>query len=349
MRRSIQKLIKFLLPLAFGIGIIAFILQKVDMNLLMDTIRKGISWWWVIISWGFALLANVVRGIRWRQQLRTVGVNPSLHEMSVSFFGNYGMNLIFPRLGEFWRCNYIAHTNNKPFSTIGGTILSERLCDIIYSCLFVVLTLCLEAKVLLKFFLGNGKEEAIAAAGGEIRPESDALIPGWGWFLIILVVFCIAWYLLHPRLKDWGPYKSAFEVCKNLWKGFCSLKDLPNIWSYLGWSAVIWILYFINTLTQFYFFDFTSHLGILACLSVFVMGTIAQILPIQGGLGAWQAMVIFALMQYNIDKEHAIIFSIVAWTLEQLFVLALGLYALGYVAIQKKKIKEQQSEESNPS
>lgn len=344
MRRRIQQLIKLLLPLAFGLGIVWFIIEKIDLDLLFETVRSGIFWSWVVISWAFALLANVVRGIRWRQQLRTVGVNPSLHDMSVSFFGNYGMNLVFPRLGEVWRCNYIAHSNGKPFSTIGGTILSERLCDIIFSCLFVVLTLCLEAKVLLKFFLGNGKEEAIAAAGGEVRPASESLIPVWGWILIFLVVFCIALYYLHPRLMNWGPYKSALEVAKNLWKGFCSLKDLPNIWSYLGWSALIWILYFINTLTQFYFFDFTSHLGILACLSVFVMGTIAQILPIQGGLGAWQAMVIFALMQYNIDKEHAIVFSIVAWSLEQLFVLALGLYALGYVAIQKKKIKEQKQD-----
>ena len=345
MRRKIQKLIKLLLPLAFGVGIVWFIMQKVDMNMLIETIQNGINWWWVIISWIFGLLANVCRGVRWRQQLRTVDINPSLHDMSVSFFGNYGMNLVFPRLGEVWRCNYIAHSNGKPFSTVGGTILSERLCDVIFSCLFVILTLCVEAKVLLKFFVGNGKEEAIAAAGGEIRPESEGLMPVWAMLLIVLVIFVIAWYFLHPRLKNWGPYKSALDICRNLLKGFLSLKDLPNIWSYLGWSAVIWILYFINTLTQFYFFDFTSHLGILACLSVFVMGTIAQILPIQGGLGAWQAMVIFALMQYNIDKEHAIVFSIVAWTLEQLWVLVLGLYALVYVAIQKKKIKEQQKEE----
>ncbi len=341
MRRKIQKILRLILPLAFGIGIVAFIMQKVDMTMLLDTIRKGINWWWVIISWLFALLANVVRGIRWRQQLRTVDVNPSLHDMSVSFFGNYGMNLVFPRLGEFWRCNYIAHSNNKPFSTIGGTILSERLCDVLCSILIVAITLVLEAKVLLKFFFGNGKEEAIAAAGGEMAAPSESLIPTWAWLLIIFAVFCAAMYFLHPKLKDWGPYKSALEVCKNLWTGFISFKDMPDIWTYIGWSVVIWFLYFLNTLTQFYFFDFTEHLGFLACLSVFVMGTLAQILPIQGGLGAWQAMVIFALMQYGIDNQHAIIFSIVAWTLEQLFVLVYGMYALIYVAIQKKKKKLQ--------
>ena len=116
--RRIQKLIKVLLPLAFGIGIVWFILQKVDMQLLIDTVKSGINWTWVIISWAFALLANVVRGLRWRQQLRTVGVNPSLHEMSISFFGNYGMNLVFPRLGEFWRCNYIAQNTSPTFFRI---------------------------------------------------------------------------------------------------------------------------------------------------------------------------------------------------------------------------------------
>lgn len=325
------------MPLAFGIGIVWFILQKVDAELLFDTIRHGINWTWVVISWFFALLANIVRGIRWRQQLRIVDVNPSLHNMSVSFFGNYGMNLIFPRLGEFWRCNYIAQTNHKPFSTIGGTILSERLCDIIYSGLIVILCLVIEGKVLLKFFFGNGKEEAIAAAGGEIQQPSEPLLPFWCWILIFAVVVALFWKFGHPRLKNWGPYQSCLCIARNLWEGFYSFKDLPNIPSYLGWSALIWGLYFLNTLTQFYFFDFTSHLGLLACLSVFVMGTLAQLLPIQGGLGAWQAMVIFALMQYNIDNQHAIVFSIVAWTLEQAFVLLCGLYAMIITAGQRNK------------
>ena len=101
MRKNFQNLIKLLLPLAFGIGIVWFIMQKVDMEMLKETIRNGISWWWVVISWIFALLANVFRGIRWRQQLHMVDINPTLHEMSVSFFGNYGtlFFLVWVRFG----------------------------------------------------------------------------------------------------------------------------------------------------------------------------------------------------------------------------------------------------------
>ncbi len=334
--RRIQKLIKLLLPLVFGIGIVWFILQKIDMQMLFDTIKSGINWMWVLISWFCALLANVFRGIRWRQQLRTVDVNPSLHEMSISFFGNYGMNLVFPRLGEVWRCNYIAHNNHKPFSTIAGTILSERLCDIICSASIIILTLVLEAKVLLKFFFDDdSKASAIEAAGGEMKAESTALIPTWAWILAILVTIIVLIWVFRPKLKKMTFYQSFVNICKNLWLGFSSLKDLPNVWSYIGWSALIWFLYFLNTLTQFYFFDFTSHLGVLACLSVFVMGTMSQLLPIQGGLGAWHAMVVFALLQYGIDNQHAIIFAVVAWTLEQAFVLLMGLYAFVAVALKK--------------
>ena len=244
--RRLQKIIQVLLPLAFGIGIVWFILKKVDMQLLFDTIKSGINWTWVIISWFFALLANVVRGIRWRQQLRTVGVDPSLHMMSISFFGNYGMNLVFPRLGEFWRCNYIAQNNRKPFSTIAGTILSERLTDILCSASIILLCLVLEGKVLLKFFFDDdSKAEAIAAAGGEIRAESTSVVPGWLWVLVILVILLLLFWIFRPKLKRMSFYQSFVSVGQNMWKGFLSLKDLPNIWSYIGWSVLIWFFYFV--------------------------------------------------------------------------------------------------------
>ena len=227
--RRLQKIIQVLLPLAFGIGIVWFILKKVDMQLLFDTIKSGINWTWVIISWFFALLANVVRGIRWRQQLRTVGVDPSLHMMSISFFGNYGMNLVFPRLGEFWRCNYIAQNNRKPFSTIAGTILSERLTDILCSASIILLCLVLEGKVLLKFFFDDdSKAQAIAAAGGEMRAESTSVVPGWLWVLVTLVVLLILFWIFRPKLKRMSFYQSFVSVGQNMWKGFLSLKDLPN-------------------------------------------------------------------------------------------------------------------------
>lgn len=325
---KLQQFIKLLLPLAFGAGIVWFILQKIDTNQLLETIQSGISWTWVIISWILALLANVFRGIRWRQQLRTVGINPSLHDMSVSFFGNYGMNLIFPRLGEVWRCNYIANSNSMPFSTVAGTILSERLCDILSMMVYLVLCMIFESRVLLQFFFGDED-------GNRVDVETSYTL--WYWLLAATAVCAVLFFILNRYYKDWKPYKYVREVLSNVWVGFRSLKDLPNIWSYIGWSMLIWFFYFLNTLTQFYFFGFTEHLGVNACLAVFVMGSLAQILPIQGGLGAWQLMVIFALMLYGVSESDAGIFSVVAWTIEQFFVLVMGLYALVYVAIKKQK------------
>ena len=195
--------------------------------------------------------------------------------------------------------------------------------------------------MLLKFFFDDdSKAEAIAAAGGQMKAQAHAGTPGWLWVLVVAVLLLIILWVFRPKLKRMSYYQSFVSIGKNMWDGFLSLKDLPNLWSYAGWSVVIWVLYYLNTLTQFYFFDFTSHLGLLACLSVFVMGTMSQLLPIQGGLGAWQAMVIFALLQYGIDNQHAIIFAVVAWILEQAFVLMMGLYAFVIVAFNKNNKHE---------
>ena len=67
--RRLQKIIQVLLPLAFGIGIVWFILKKVDMQLLFDTIKSGINWTWVIMFAAFVgasscvLLASIRRFI----------------------------------------------------------------------------------------------------------------------------------------------------------------------------------------------------------------------------------------------------------------------------------------------
>ena len=326
--KIIQRLIKILLPLAFGVCIILFLLNNVDKQRLMYTVQHGIHWSWVLISWGFALLANVARGVRWRQQLRTEGINPTLHEMSVSFFGNYGF-------GEFWRCNYIAQIAKRPFFSIGGTILSERLCDILCSIAFVILAFALQYKQFLQAVfhvddvadqsLGDEMEEAAASSG----------FP-WGWLLLAVAVIVLLVFAFSKKARRMNPIESIKRTCKNMWAGFCTLKKLENKWSYFFWSIFIWVLYYFNTLTQFYFFDFTQDLGLLPCLCVFVMGTVAQILPIQGGLGAWQLLVISALLVYGVGFEDATNFAIVAWLLEQIFVLLMGFYALMVVAINKK-------------
>lgn len=324
--KILQKILKVVLPLLFGVGIFWFLMDKVDFAQVKEVISQGISWTWVAISLFIAMLSHITRGLRWRLQIRTLGVNPSTHDMSVSVFGNYGLNLVFPRLGEVWRCNYIASTYDVPFTRTLGTMISERIVDMSISVLIALLAFLLESHVFIEFFKENG-----GIGGGIIDTITSPKL------YLILAVVAVIFLLCRRFLSDNSVYKYVSEMCSNVWKGIKSLKYLPNKWSYLFYSLLLWGLYYLNSLTGLYFFDFTATLTPVQALLVFIMGSVSLIVPVQGGLGAWHAMVIFTLGCYGIGTTEAFSFAMVHWFIQEGFVLLLGLYALCVVALKGNK------------
>lgn len=323
MKQLVQKILKVLLPLLFGVGIFWFLMSKVDFAQVKAVISNGISWTWVAISLSIALLSHIARGIRWRLQIRTLGVDPTTHDMSVSVFGNYGLNLIFPRLGEVWRCNYIANSYGVSFTTTLGTMISERIVDMITSVLIALTAFLVESHIFFEFFKESG------GIGGGIV---DMLLSPMFYLSIAIIVLVVI--LCRKFLSNNPVYKYVSGLCKNVMTGILSLKDLPNKWSYVFYTLLIWALYYLNTYTGLMFFDFTSHFSPFQALLIFIMGSCSLIVPVQGGLGAWHAVVIFTLMCYGIGETEATAFAMVHWFIQEGFVLLLGLYALVVVALK---------------
>lgn len=322
--KILQKVLKIVLPLLFGVGILWFLLSKVDIAQVKEVVERGISWKWVAISLAFAFFSHVVRGIRWRFQIRTLGADPSTHDMSVAVFGNYGLNLLFPRLGEVWRCTFIAQNYKLPFTTTLGTMISERIVDMLFSVLIAALAFVLQSHVFFEFFAEQG-----GIGGGIVNTLTSPTL------YIVLAIIVLALLLCRRFLAENPVYKYIKGLCLNVLKGIMSLKELPNKWSYLFWTVILWGLYYLNSLIGLYFFDFTSSLTPVNALLVFVMGSISLVAPVQGGLGAWHAMVIFTLGCYGIGYAEAFSFTLVHWCIQEGFVLLLGLYAMIAVALKK--------------
>ena len=325
--KKLKKIIKVVLPLLLGLLMAWSLTRKVEWSIVLQVLQQGIDWFCVFVSLVLAFLSHVIRAIRWRLQLRTLGIRPSLHGISVAIFGNYGLNLALPRVGELWRCSYVANRYNVPFSTTVGTMVSERLFDMLMAVGMLVLAFLHEREHFATFLAGSD--------GGQ--KFLDVLSSKWLWIglaLLLVLALLFARYLKHTRLFD---FVSVF--LRNMWRGIVGLKDVPNVWSYLAWSFALWFCYYLNSYTCCFFFGFTEHLDAWAGLAIFVMGSMSLVLPVQGGLGPWHYAVGTALLCYGIGETitdpqiQAFIWT--AWTIEQLFVLLLGLYAMAYVGLRK--------------
>ncbi|MCR5394899.1 MAG: flippase-like domain-containing protein [Bacteroidales bacterium] len=318
--RWARKSLKVILPLLLGLLMVWSLTRKVDWPVVLAELQKGIAWHWVLISIVLALFSHIIRGLRWRLQLRTLGIEPSAHDMAVSVFGNYGLNLALPRVGEIWRCSYVARRYHIPFSTTVGTMVSERLVDMLVAGSMTLLALVHEREHFAQFLAGSDAGQRLL----------DLLSSWWLWGIlaVIAIVLLTAARFLHHTLA----YQMVHGFVVNMWAGIKGLKDVPNLWSYLAWSLALWLCYYLNSYTCCFFFGFTEHLDGWAGLAIFVMGSLSLVLPVQGGLGPWHYAVGTALLCYGIGHElsdpqvQAFIWT--SWSIEQGFVLLLGLYAM---------------------
>lgn len=145
-RKYMVKGIEYLFPVAISVLLVVWLFHKVRFHDVVAVVKTDCNVWYLALMMVITTLSHIIRGIRWGIQLRGAGVPrmPVIRE-SVSIFGAYALNLVFPRLGEAWRCVYISKRERVPLSTVVGTDCGDRGSDLV-----VVLALFCLALVVAK-------------------------------------------------------------------------------------------------------------------------------------------------------------------------------------------------------
>jgi len=111
-------------------------------------------------------------------------------------------------------------------------------------------------------------------------------------------------------------------------EGFKTIGKLKRKGLFIFHSLFIWFLYYAMMYCVFFAFSFTSHVGPLAALAVFVLGSFGMVAPVQGGIGAWHFMVIQGLALYGVEKDNATVFALVAHGTSTFVLIIIGLISL---------------------
>lgn len=330
-KKIAKYLVRWLLPLALTILLVAYMFRKVNFGEMIEILRHGVDYWWILAAMGISVLSHITRAARWRIQLNALGIKPPVLALCCSIFGTYALNLIFPRLGEVWRCTYIAQREHASFSKVFGSMVADRMADTLTVLLltllaFIVATPAIEA-FLIKYPIGRGL-------------VNTANNP-WLWIAIAAVVL-ITWIVFHFG-RDWGPVMKTRHQISDLWQGFIVIARMKGKWGFLGWTAAIWGCYFVQLYVAFFAFPFTRALcipeyawGLTPCLVAFVLSSIGMAVPSNGGLGPWNIAVMFGLAVYGVTEAQGTAFSMLQWSGQTVMLIFLGIFTLAYVAFSRK-------------
>ena len=316
-KKIFKKVLQVIFPLLLGIFILVWVYRDFNFQRVGEVMLHGMNYGWIALSLVFGVFANLFRGWRWKLALEPLDEYPKTTNCVYAIFISYASNLVIPRVGEVTRCGVLSKYDGVSFPKSLGTVVSERMIDTLCVGLITGMVLLSQMPVFATFF---------AETGTDVGRYAEVLTSGH-FYLIVLCVTAIG-LLGFFLIRNIALFAKLRGILQNVWQGVVALKDIKHIPLYIIYTLGIWVCYFFEFYLAFFAFDFSAHLGISAGLVMFVVGTLAVIVPTPNGAGPWHFAVMTMLMLYGVGKEDAGIFALLVHGIQTFLLILLGIYGL---------------------
>lgn len=323
----ISKLVSFGIPTLLTIGLLWYMFTKVPFADMMEILRGPVNFWWILLAMCLSVFSHIFRALRWRIQLRSLKIDVPLMAIVCSIFGCYALNLLFPRLGEVWRCTYISRRGKAPFATTLGSLVADRAADAVAVLLMLVLTLFLASDAIIAFM------DKYAVGRDLIAFLSDPV----KWVALLAGLIMAAAIVMLFRNNSLVIKGRRFAL--QIWHGFASAATMPGRFKFILLTLLLWGCYYVQLYVAFFAFDFTASLckspalgyGLVPCLVAFVLSSIGMAVPSNGGLGPWNLAIMFGLSLYGVTDSQGVAFSMLQWSGQTVMLVLLGVYTMIYI------------------
>ena len=133
MKKITIGFIKNIFPLLLGVFLIYYSYSNTspaDRQEIYKSLKYA-DYRYIALSIFLAILSHLSRSYRWRYLLNPMGYNISFLNSIMSVLVGFLSNLGIPRSGEFLRASSITLYEKVPFEKGFGTIITERIIDVI--------------------------------------------------------------------------------------------------------------------------------------------------------------------------------------------------------------------------
>ena len=138
-----NKLVKQVLPVLLAIGLLTYALKGISFTDIGQQFRQA-NYGWIGLMVGLSVLNYIIRGKRWQQALLALGHQSTIFRATVAMQSGMVASMIIPGSGEITRCATIGRTDGVPLSHAVGSVVAERVLDLIMLAGLIMLTFVFE-------------------------------------------------------------------------------------------------------------------------------------------------------------------------------------------------------------
>ena len=316
----VRGLVSLTLSLALGGGLLWLALRGADLGAVRAALAGG-AWGWLVPFVGVGLASVALRAWRWGLLLDALpgqaGRVP-LRLTSASVAIGYLVNYAAPRLGEVARTANVARRAPASFSAVLGTVVAERVLDVLALALALASVAALYAD----------RIGGVVGAAVENVTSVAAAVPPWGVALVSLGVLALvggAAVLLRRGSGRVGRALGAFR------DGLATVVRTGRPAALVGSTVLLWLSYALMADLPFRLLGLSAAYGLgpAEAWAVMAIGGVGMALPSPGGTGSFHYATVQALtLLFAVPVTPAATYALLVHAAGVVFYAVLGALAL---------------------
>ena len=311
---NIKKILKIILPLIFGGLLVWYSISKISIDILIGYFKEA-NYSWIFLGLFFGVLSHLSRAYRWKFMLDPLGFKPKFTNSVLAVLVGYLVNLAVPRAGEVSRALVLTNYEDVPFEKGFGTIVAERIADLIMMLCIILITLFVQFDFIYELLTKNFNPIKIS---------------------IGLAILIIGFYILSSFVKKAtsGFLLKIKTFFTGLKEGVTSIFKMKNKWAFIFHTLFIWVMY-----VAMFWATIPAIEGLNVPLGGILIGFIAggfSIAATNGGIGLYPIAVAGALALFDIPTEPATAFGWIMWTAQTAMIIIFGGLAFLFLPIYNK-------------
>lgn len=264
---------------------------------------KDANYWWVALGLFFGILSHLSRAYRWKYLLEPLGYKPKFINSTLAVLIAYLMNIFLPRAGEVTRAAVMSNYEDIPFEKGFGTIVAERLADLVMMLIVITITLFIQFDFIWELLIKD------------FNPIKSIT------YLLLFIGFTIGAVILIKK----GKSKFALKIKSfilGLKDGLLSIFKMKNKWAFIFHTLFIWTMYI-----AMFWATVPAINGLEIPFGGILIGFIAggfSMAATNGGVGLYPVAIAGALTLFGIDKVTGNAFGWIMWITQTAMIIIFG-------------------------
>lgn len=296
------------MPILLGLFLVWYSLSKFTDKQIVEIKFALIhaNYWWIGLSVFIGILSLFSRAYRWKFTLSSLGYQPKLYNRFFAVAVSYLVNLGIPRAGEFLRATTLNQYEDVPFDKAFGTIVAERLADMVVYLFIIFLALIAQYDIIFELLQTK-------------IPSNPLLLISIG-----IGLFALAFVFIKAIQKSEKTFFIKLRTfISGLKEGITTIFTMKKKWAFIGHTLFIWFSYVLMLYVVIFAFPETQNLSFNAILICFVAGTFSYATT-NGGIGSYPYVMQKTLLLYAIAEPIGAGFGWIMWSAQTLLMILLG-------------------------